>query len=116
MSTLSFKELPEKYSNQQAVARFCHGLNDAEAGLCVCMKKPSSMGGALNEIKLYQHTKNAIYGHGKDQKVSSRVTAEDLEGGMLAGKRPSGRGSYRIGSYALTRNQRHHCSTKARFC
>ena len=28
--TLSFKEMPEKYSNQQGVARFCHGLNDAE--------------------------------------------------------------------------------------
>ena len=60
-----FKELPEKYSNQQAVARFCQGLNDAEAGLCVCMRNPSSMGDALNEIKLYQHTKDAIYDHRK---------------------------------------------------
>ena len=48
------------------------------------MKKPSSTGGALNKIKLYQHTKNAIYGHRKDQKVSSRVTVEDLEKGLEA--------------------------------
>ena len=48
------------------------------------MRNPSSMGGALNEIKLYQHTKNAIYGQRKDQKVSSRVTAEDLEEGLEA--------------------------------
>ena len=76
LSGKAFKELPEKYSNQQAVAKFCQGLNDAEAGLYVSMRKPSRMGDALNEIKLYQHTKDAIYGHRKDQKVSSRVTAE----------------------------------------
>ena len=51
LSGKAFKELPDKYSNQQAVARFCQGLNDAEAGLCVCMRKPSSMVDALNEIK-----------------------------------------------------------------
>ena len=84
LSGKAFKELPEKYSNQQAVARFCQGLNAAEAGLCVCMRKPLSMGDALKEIKLYQHTKDAIYGHRKDQKVSSRVTAEDLEDGLEA--------------------------------
>ena len=84
LSGKAFKELPEKYSNQQAVARFCQGLNDAEAGLCVCMGKPSSMGDALNEIKLYQHTKDAIYGHRKERTVSSRVTAEDLEDGLEA--------------------------------
>ena len=48
------------------------------------MRKPSSTGDALNEIKLYQHTKDAIYGHRKDQKISSRVTAEDLEEGLEA--------------------------------
>ena len=74
LSGKAFKELPEKYSNQQAVARFCQGLNDAEAGLCVCMGKPSSMGDALNEIKLYQHTKDAIYSHRKERTVSSRRT------------------------------------------
>ena len=84
LSDKAFKELPEKYNNQQAVDRFCQGLNDAEAGLCVCMRKPSSMGDALNEIKLYQHTKDAIYGHRKERTVSSRVTAEDLEDGFEA--------------------------------
>ena len=84
LSGKTFKELPEKYSYQQAVARFCQGLNDAEAGFCVCVRKPSSMGDALNEIKLYQHTKDDTYGHRKDQKVPSRVTAEDLEEGLEA--------------------------------
>ena len=84
LSGKEVKELPEKYSNQQAVARFCQGLKDAEAGLCVCTRKPLSIGDALNEIKLYQHTKDAIYGHRKDQKVSSRVTGEDLEDGLEA--------------------------------
>ena len=84
LSGKAFYELPEKYRNQQAVARFCQGLKDAEAGLCVCMRKPSSMGDALNEIKFFQPTKDAIYGHRKDQKVSSRVTEEDLEDGLEA--------------------------------
>ena len=48
------------------------------------MGKPSSMGDALNEIKLYQHTKDATYGHRKERTVSSRVTAEDLEDGLEA--------------------------------
>ena len=34
----------------------------------------------------------------------------------LAGNRASVREHYRIGSYALTRNQRHYCSTIARLC
>ena len=84
LSGKAFKELPEKYSKQQAVARFYQGLNDAEAGLCVCMRKPSSMGDALNEIKLYQHTKDAISGHRKERTDSSRVTGEDLEDGLEA--------------------------------
>ena len=79
LSGKAFKDLPEKYSNQQAVARFCQGLRDAEAGHHVCMKKSLSIEDALNEIRLYQHTKDAIYGHKTDRNVSSRVTAEDYD-------------------------------------
>ena len=79
LSGKAFIDLPEKYSNQQAVARFCQGLRDAEAGHHVCMKKSLSIEDALNEIRLYQHTKDAIYGHKTDRNVSSRVTAEDYD-------------------------------------
>ena len=79
LSGKAFKDLPEKYSNHQAVARFCQGLRDAEAGHHVCMKKSLSIEDVLNEIRLYQHTKDAIYGHKTDRNVSSRVTAEDYD-------------------------------------
>ena len=75
LSGKAFKDLPEKYSNQQAVARFCQGLRDAEAGHHVCMKKSLSIEDAVNEIRLYQRTKDAIYGHKTDRNVSSRVTS-----------------------------------------
>ena len=39
----AFKEVLEKYSNQQAVARFCQGLQDLDAGHYVAMKKPKTM-------------------------------------------------------------------------
>ena len=50
LSGKAFKDLPEKYSNQQAEARFCQGLRDAEASHHVCMKKSLSIEDALNEI------------------------------------------------------------------
>ena len=42
-------------------------------------EKSLSIEDALNEIRLYQHTKDAIYGNKTDRNVSSRVTAEDYD-------------------------------------
>ena len=47
LSGKAFKNLPENYSNQQAVARFCQGLRDTEVGHHVCMKKSLSIEDAL---------------------------------------------------------------------
>ncbi len=62
MATKAFTELPERYSNQQAISRFCQGLQDSMAGHHVCMQKPPTIEGAMNEVRLYQHTRKATFG------------------------------------------------------
>ena len=61
LATRAFKDLPEHYSNSQAVVRFCQGLTDKEAGHHVCIQEPKSMEQALNGIKWYQYVHQSIY-------------------------------------------------------
>lgn len=75
----AFKEVPEKYSNQQAITRFCQGLQDLDAGHHVAMQRPKTMDDAMNEVRLYQHTKEAMYGRKSGRSRVTRVTAEDYE-------------------------------------
>ena len=61
LATRAFKDLPEHYSNSQAVVRFCQGLTDKEAGHHVCIQEPKSMDQALNGIKWYQYVHQSMY-------------------------------------------------------
>ena len=61
LATHAFKDLPEHYSNSQAVVRFCQGLTDKEAGHHVCIQEPKSMEQALNGIKWYQYVHQSMY-------------------------------------------------------
>ena len=61
LATRAFKDLPEHYSNSQAVVRFCQGLTDKEAGHHVCIQEPKSMEQALNGIKWYQYVHQSMY-------------------------------------------------------
>ena len=61
LATRAFKDLPEHYSNSQAVVRFCQGLTDKEAGHHVCIQEPKSMEQALNGIKWYQYVHKSMY-------------------------------------------------------
>ena len=61
LATGAFKDLPEHYSNSQAVVRFCQGLTDKEAGHHVCIQEPKSMEQALNGIKWYQYVHQSMY-------------------------------------------------------
>ncbi|MES9880734.1 MAG: hypothetical protein ABW185_07625 [Sedimenticola sp.] len=80
LSTRAFADLPERYSNQQAVSRFCLGLRDSMAGHFVCMQKPTTIEQAINEIRLYQHTRKAAFGKDMGRWESEQqVTAEDFE-------------------------------------
>ena len=61
LASPAFKDLPEHYSNSQAVVRFCQGLTDKEAGHHVCIQEPKSMEQALNGIKWYQYVHQPMY-------------------------------------------------------
>ena len=61
LATRAFKDLPEHYSNSQAVVRFCQGLTDKEAGHHVCIQELKSMEQALNGIKWYQYVHQSMY-------------------------------------------------------
>ena len=51
LATRAFRDLPEQYSNSQAVVPFCQGLADKEAGHHVCMHEPRLIEEALNGVK-----------------------------------------------------------------
>ena len=76
MAAEAFREVPEKYSNEQVIARFCQGLSDIEAGHSVFMRSFSTIEDAMNEVKLYQHAKQAM---GRPKRTSQSVTATDYE-------------------------------------
>ena len=76
MAAEAFREVPEKYSNEQVIVRFCQGLSDIEAGHCVSMRTFSTIEDAMNEVKLYQHSKQAM---GRPKRTSQSVTATDYE-------------------------------------
>ena len=61
LATRTLKDLPEHYSNSQAVVRFYQGLTDKEASHHVCMQEPKSMEQALNGIKWYQYVHQSMY-------------------------------------------------------
>ena len=77
MATEAFRELPEKYSNEQVIARFCQGLQDIEAGHSVFMRNFSTIEDAMNEVRLYQHAKQAMGNRLKH--TGQSVTATDHE-------------------------------------
>ncbi len=62
MAMVDFRDLPEYYSNQQAVIRFCQGLLDKDAGQHVCMSKPHTVDHAMDDVRWFQHVHQAVQG------------------------------------------------------
>ena len=75
LATEAFRDLPERYSSQQTVDRFCQGLLDAEAGHSTFMQKFPSMDMAINDIRLYQHSKSDMAG--RQRRYQSGATDYD---------------------------------------
>ncbi|KAH3865051.1 hypothetical protein DPMN_028089 [Dreissena polymorpha] len=59
LATAAFRDLPYAYAAEQAVTKFCHGLIDEEAGKHVSLQLPTSMGDAMNMLKIYCHVQSA---------------------------------------------------------
>ena len=74
MAVDAFREVPEKYSNQQVIARVCQGLQDMEARHSMFMRSFSTIEDAMNEVRLYQQA----MGHWSKQ-TSQSATATDYE-------------------------------------
>ncbi|KAH3717792.1 hypothetical protein DPMN_060588 [Dreissena polymorpha] len=55
LAAKAFRDLPSTYATQQAVARFCQGLSDKEASKHVSLQVPTSIGDAMNRIKMHSH-------------------------------------------------------------
>ena len=66
LATIAFREVSESYANRQTIDRFCQGLSDVDAGHSVFMRKFDSIEQAMNEIRLYQHSRKSMVGDKHD--------------------------------------------------
>ncbi|KAH3834919.1 hypothetical protein DPMN_108252 [Dreissena polymorpha] len=54
LATTASRDLPYAYATEQAVTKFCQGLLDKEAGKHVRLQLPTSMGDAMNMMRIYR--------------------------------------------------------------
>ncbi|KAH3702690.1 hypothetical protein DPMN_077716 [Dreissena polymorpha] len=78
LSKAAFRDLPYAYAAEQALTTFCHGLIDKEAGKHVSLQLLTSMGDAMNMMKIYSHVQSACaaaprYTQESEQEVSRSV-------------------------------------------
>ncbi|KAH3694045.1 hypothetical protein DPMN_081484 [Dreissena polymorpha] len=61
LATKAFRDLPQIYATEQAVAKFCYGLHDRETGLQVSMQQPKSIGEAIEKNRMFKHIQFALH-------------------------------------------------------
>jgi hypothetical protein len=89
LSVEAFQDLPGRYASQQTVDRFCQGLLDSEAGHSTFMQKFPSMEMAINDVRLFQHSKSNMSGESRRHQAETvydraRVSAvQKTEGQVL---------------------------------
>ncbi|KAH3825356.1 hypothetical protein DPMN_127231 [Dreissena polymorpha] len=72
LATTAFRDLPYAYATEQAVAKFCQGLLDKEAGKHVSFQIPASMGDAFDKIKLFNHVQSVFAAAPRDRQEGER--------------------------------------------
>lgn len=77
LANKAFKGLSERHIVNQAIVRFCQGCQDKEAGQAACNTKPKTMNKALEQVRWYQYTYQAIYRQGK-KKPDNRVSRTSM--------------------------------------
>jgi hypothetical protein len=70
LATKAFREVPDKYANQQAITRFCSGLYDKPSAQNACVQRHKTMEGAIDYVKWYQHVHQAVYGKSKPRRFT----------------------------------------------
>ncbi|XP_048241950.1 uncharacterized protein LOC125374725 [Haliotis rufescens] len=76
-ATIAFDRLPEDYVERQVIMRFCLGCEQKEAGQYAANLHPFSLEKAMDAVRTFQHTHQAIYG--KPRQI--RYLASDREEG-----------------------------------
>ncbi|KAH3818468.1 hypothetical protein DPMN_120189 [Dreissena polymorpha] len=72
LATTAFRDVAYAYDTEQAVTKFCHGLLDKEAGKHVSLQLPTSMGDAMNMMRIYSHVQSACAAAPRDRPESER--------------------------------------------
>ena len=62
LSGRAYKGLPETFTTEQAVNKFCQGMADKDAGHHVCMQNPANVQSAIQLVLKYQQVHSAMYG------------------------------------------------------
>ena len=57
----AFKGLPDTHMTKQMIVRFCQGCYDKEAGQSACNARPLTLDKAIDHIRWFQYTHQAIY-------------------------------------------------------
>ncbi|XP_052796652.1 uncharacterized protein LOC128229048 [Mya arenaria] len=83
----AFRSLPETFTNQQAVDRFCQGLQDREAGHSTFIRKYTTIEESMNNIRLFQHSKSAM---SKSKSIHTVVDYDEDIANVYAVQNPSG--------------------------
>ena len=71
LATPAFRDLLEHYSQKEAIAKFCQGCLDKEAGKHACLERPQTMQKAVDLVRHHQYVTHIV-----DGKKSRRQEAE----------------------------------------
>jgi len=77
LATTAFRNLPDSHRKQEAIAKFCQGCLDRDAGKHACFEHPKNMQAALNAVKHYQYISQAVDGK------KSRKQKDDVSVNMV---------------------------------
>lgn len=77
LATRAFQSLPDEHMYTQAVMRFCQGSVDKEAGQHAANLRPQSIEEAMDKIRWFQHTNQAIYGRSSRREI--KYVSSDIE-------------------------------------
>ena len=90
LASSAFKQLPEDYTSQQVIIKFCHGCLDREAGEHVANMRPSSIDEALDRVKWAIYNHKLIFGKARKDARSVGIEYE------VAAVKPGGRFEERL--------------------
>ena len=77
MAMRAFSDLSDTQVYKQAILKFCQGCLDKEAGLYALNQRPDTVEEAVDRIRWFQHTNQAIYGK---QRRDARTVSETWDG------------------------------------